>query len=416
MSNNWSFYRGVRRTLFVQCILASCIWIYFYYDYENITKNASISEEIASYQHHIAQPVQAAQVVYQEDNWSESLDYQWIFGSIAVDTQTQWTTLSNTTVSNKTINISQDSIDVLPYVMYQYEQGLIDGQLARYLIKQWLTVYNQFILDLPIINNYVVNPVMIYDKISDAFGAIYDLVSRQDYVGLVTLFYSVENSIQNAWDIISLQTDFTYDEEFQYLFSKIHVDVDDMYRTHIENVSSLFSINPTLIKAAIMTEQMRWFYTYRGYIKNIIKSNKFVMVMSQMSYGIGGIKEWTAMRIEEYFYNNYPDIYTSYFAYSAGYLPQQYTNERIARLTQTDDYYYQILYIGWLIKMILDNWSWAGVDISSQPWIILTLYNFGDKTPHPHPQVGWAEISINRNTYSFGGLGMLLYYILEIYG
>jgi hypothetical protein len=179
-----------------------------------------------------------------------------------------------------------------------------------------------------------------------------------------------------------------------------------------------FGINPTLIKAAIMTEQMRWFYTYRGYIKNIIKSNKFVMVMSQMSYGIGGIKEWTAMRIEEYFYNNYPDIYTSYFAYSAKWYLASSVHEWKNCEIDADGWLFlpNIVYWRTWSRWYLDNWSSACVDISSQPWIILTLYNFGDKAPHGDPQVGWAEIVINGDTYSFGGLGMLLYYILEVYG
>lgn len=411
-----SFYAGVRRTLFVQTILALCVWIYFYYDYENITKNASISEEISTYQHYIAEPVEAAQIVHEIQEWSESLRYQWIFGDILIDSTTEWTTLSNTTTSVKNIHISPESVDVLPYVMYQYDNALIDSQVGRYFIEKGLPIYNQFIRDLPIINNYVTNPIVVYDRISENFSHLYDLIASGDYAGLVRVFESIENSLQNVWQIVSLQTNFTDNEEFHYLFSKIHIDSDDMYRTHIENISTLFGINPTLIKAAVMTEQIRAFYTYRGYIKSIIKSNKFIMVMSQMSYGIGGIKEWTAMRIEEYFYNNYPDIYTSYFAYAKWYLPYQYTSERIARLTQTDDYFYQILYIGGLIKMILDNWSSAGVDISSQPGIILTLYNFGDKAPHGDPQVWWAEIVINGRTYSFGWLGMLLYYILEIYG
>jgi hypothetical protein len=66
--------------------------------------------------------------------------------------------------------------------------------------------------------------------------------------------------------------------------------------------------------------------------------------------------------------------------------------------------------------MILDNWTNAGVDIIHKPGIILTLYNFGDKEVNPDPQVGGAEIEINGTNYSFGALGMILYYIMEVYG
>jgi hypothetical protein len=410
------FYQWVKRTLAIQAIIAICVGTYFYYNYENITKSKSISEQIENYKEHTAAPVQAAHVIASTQDGQEDLQYQWLFGAIQVASKTEWDTLQNTTKSIQTIDISQDSIDAAPYVMHAVENGTIDGNLARYLIGKWLATYNQFLQDLPIINNYLLNSLSISNQASATWQELYTLIQSKDYKWLVAVLQSIENAIPAPIGIMSLQTNFTADEEFQYLFSKIYVDEDNMYRDHIQSVATLFGIDPNIMRAAIMTEQIRWFYTYRWYIKNIIKSNKFIMVMSQMSYGIWGIKEATAMRIEEYFYTNYPDIYSTYFIYPEWYLPTQYTNARISRLTQTNDFYYQILYIWGLIKMILDNWTNAGVDIASKPGIILTLYNFGDKEVNPDPQVGGAEIEINGTNYSFGALGMILYYIMEVYG
>ncbi|MBP7841565.1 hypothetical protein KA037_02705 [Patescibacteria group bacterium] len=68
---------------------------------------------------------------------------------------------------------------------------------------------------------------------------------------------SIENAIPAPIGIMSLQTNFTADEEFQYLFSKIYVDEDNMYRDHIQSVATLFGIDPNIMRAAIMTEQIR---------------------------------------------------------------------------------------------------------------------------------------------------------------
>ena len=57
----------------------------------------------------------------------------------------------------------------------------------------------------------------------------------------------------------------------------------------------------------------------------------------------------------------------------------------------------------------------AGIDISNNPWVVLTLYNIGSKNPHKNPEVWWSDLNIAGKRYSFGSLGMLLYYYMKIY-
>ncbi|MBP7061321.1 hypothetical protein KA037_02700 [Patescibacteria group bacterium] len=49
---------------------------YFYYNYENITKSKSISEQIENYKEHTAAPVQAAHVIASTQDGQEDLQYQ----------------------------------------------------------------------------------------------------------------------------------------------------------------------------------------------------------------------------------------------------------------------------------------------------------------------------------------------------
>ena len=54
-----------------------------------------------------------------------------------------------------------------------------------------------------------------------------------------------------------------------------------------------------------MTEQLRGFFTYRGLMKQVIATQKYMMVMQQMSRGIGGVKEKTAKQIESFIKEKY---------------------------------------------------------------------------------------------------------------
>jgi len=63
--------------------------------------------------------------------------------------------------------------------------------------------------------------------------------------------------------------------------------------------------------------------------------------MSKQSFGIGGMKLQTAEQLEQRLATNKPEIYKTYFSYED---PKNISQQRLARLTDSQDYYYQILY------------------------------------------------------------------------
>jgi hypothetical protein len=68
--------------------------------------------------------------------------------------------------------------------------------------------------------------------------------------------------------------------------------------------------------------------------------------MSKQSFGIGGMKLQTAEQLEQRLASNEPTLYQKYFSYEN---PNNISQQRLARLTDTKNYYYQILYSAGLL-------------------------------------------------------------------
>jgi hypothetical protein len=68
--------------------------------------------------------------------------------------------------------------------------------------------------------------------------------------------------------------------------------------------------------------------------------------MSKQSFGIGGMKLQTAEQLEQRLASNEPTLYQKYFSYEN---QNNISQQRLARLTDTKNYYYQILYSAGLL-------------------------------------------------------------------
>ena len=68
--------------------------------------------------------------------------------------------------------------------------------------------------------------------------------------------------------------------------------------------------------------------------------------MSKQSFGIGGMKLQTAEQLEQRLASNEPTIYQKHFSYEN---QNNISQQRLARLTDTKNYYYQILYSAGLL-------------------------------------------------------------------
>lgn len=162
-----------------------------------------------------------------------------------------------------------------------------------------------------------------------------------------------------------------------------------------------------IIVAPLIVEQLRLFHSEREIFKQVFAPLKILGNQSQFSWGVMGIKQETARQIEKNldtddhildFKTNNPD------------------KERFERLTDENDRYYSYLYGALMIKQLMKQWEGAGFPIDNKPGIIATLYNIGfeNSNPHNNPQIGGAEIEINKTTYSFGGLAQIFYNSKEL--
>ena len=185
----------------------------------------------------------------------------------------------------------------------------------------------------------------------------------------------------------------------------------------IDSVSRVTNVEPRLIVAVLLGEQMRLFNSTREVYKTVISPLKILSVEAKFSLGVTGIKEETAIKVEKFLHDSL----------SAFYLGKKYKNilqfysndsnkERYSRLVNYRNHYYSYLYAAIILRQIREQWINAGFDISSRPEILATLYNVGFEysKPGPSPRVGGSKVSINNKSYSFGALAYEFYYSGEL--
>ncbi|MDE2040933.1 MAG: hypothetical protein KGI59_00900 [Patescibacteria group bacterium] len=172
-----------------------------------------------------------------------------------------------------------------------------------------------------------------------------------------------------------------------------------------------------LIVAPLVVEQLRLFHDNREIFKSIFAPLKILGNQSQFSWGVMGIKQDTAIEIEQNLNNSlsafYPGpAYEHMLDYPATTSSADIGAARFARLTNENNRYYSYLYAGLYIRELETQWKNAGFPIDRQPAIVATLYNIGFGNSHPNalPHAGGAEIYIGTSTYSFGGLAESFYY------
>lgn len=167
-----------------------------------------------------------------------------------------------------------------------------------------------------------------------------------------------------------------------------------------------------LIAANLIAEQLRLFFSERTIYEQIFSPLKILGSQTQFSWGVMGMKEDTAMTVENNlkdssspFYPGAQYVHLLDFATSTAPLTNP-TEERFTRMTDQLNHYWSYLYAGLYMKEVETQWQNAGFPIASNPAIVSTLYNIGfaNSHPNPNPEVGGAAITINNQAESFGGL------------
>ena len=186
----------------------------------------------------------------------------------------------------------------------------------------------------------------------------------------------------------------------------------------IDSVANLTDVEPRLIVAVLVGEQIRLFNSEREAYKKWIGPLKILSVESTFSLGVTGIKVPTAQTIER----NLKDRQSVY------YLGEKYehlldfqstnsTDERFKRLTSYKNHFYSYLYAALNIKQMKMQWERAGFPIGDRPEILATLYNIGFEVsiPKENPVVGGSTVMIHRKPYSFGAIAYEYYYSGELF-
>ena len=181
----------------------------------------------------------------------------------------------------------------------------------------------------------------------------------------------------------------------------------------INRVSEETGVSARMIAASVIPEQTRFFTDNREVFKRYFEPLKLLVSLSKFSLGVSGIKQETAVEIEQYIQSTtsafYPgEQFAPLIAYQNGTDRNQ---ELFNRLTNEKDHYYSYLYTAIYLKEIEAQWQEAGFDVSKRPDVLVTLFNLGFRASQPKadPKVAGARIVVGGKAYSFGYLGTLFY-------
>lgn len=181
----------------------------------------------------------------------------------------------------------------------------------------------------------------------------------------------------------------------------------------IEQAAKVAEVDPRLLTANLVVEQLRLFHSEREVFKQVFSPLIILGTQSQFSWGVMGMKPETAKLVEK----NLKDKNSPY------YLGPRYENildfetadpnqERLERLVDEHNHYYSYLYAALYLKQIEQAWAKAGHPIGGQIGVLATLFNIGfnNSEPKANPQIGGAIIPINGTEHTFGGLAEEFYY------
>ena len=186
----------------------------------------------------------------------------------------------------------------------------------------------------------------------------------------------------------------------------------------IDSVANLTDVEPRLIVAVLVGEQIRLFNSEREAYKKWIGPLKILSVESTFSLGVTGIKVPTAQLIEHNLKDRASVFYLGEkYEHLLDFQSNDINDERFKRLTSYKNHFYSYLYAALNIKQIKVQWERAGFPIGNRPEILATLYNIGFEVsvPKENPVVGGSTVMIHKKPYSFGAIAYEYYYSGELF-
>ena len=186
----------------------------------------------------------------------------------------------------------------------------------------------------------------------------------------------------------------------------------------IRQAGQLTGVEPRLIVGCLIGEQIRLFNSKREMFKKYLGPVKVLSVQSQFSYGVNGIKDFTAEAVEEHLKDPSSEYYMGpayehLLDYPEG---ADVVEERYKRLVDYGSHLYSYIYTGCILHQTMLQWRRAGYDISDRPDLLFTLFNvgFSQSVPKPDPMPGGSHIKVGDREYTFGAIGFDFYYSGEL--
>lgn len=196
-------------------------------------------------------------------------------------------------------------------------------------------------------------------------------------------------------------------------------------KPYIDSVAMITGVEPRLIVACLVGEQIRLFNSNRESYKRYMGPLKMLALENHLSYGVTGIKRNTAINIENFAKDPKSEFYpgkafehlldfdsTVNFAYNGN----DTLDLRLQRLVQFKNHYYSYLYTAMFLREIQAQWKKAGYPIDDRPEILASLFNLGfqKSKPKKHPAVGGSVYKIHDTEYTFGAVAYEFFYSGEM--
>lgn len=185
----------------------------------------------------------------------------------------------------------------------------------------------------------------------------------------------------------------------------------------INEAGRLTGVEPRMIVGCLIGEQIRLFNSKREMFKKYLGPVKVLSVQSQFSYGVNGIKDFTAEAVEQHLQDPSSEFYMGKaYEHLLDFETNDHATERYNRLVDYRNHLYSYIYTGCILHQTMLQWRRAGYDISDRPDVLFTLFNvgFSQSVPKPNPVPGGSHIEVGDRMYTFGGIGFDFYYSGEL--
>ena len=195
----------------------------------------------------------------------------------------------------------------------------------------------------------------------------------------------------------------------------------------IDSVAHITGVESRLIVMCLVGEQIRMFNSFREKFKQQVYTYNRIILPRNRGYGVTGILENTALRIENTLFDKqsafYPGEYYQQCINLNDTFPESVIDTIAAhkfpiiqRLIQGGDHFYSYLYTALFLRQFQAQWEKAGYSLAFRPEILGTLYNLGyqKSKPSANPLVGGSNFTVGGKDYTFGGLCYEFYYSGEL--